>query len=123
MKLKEIKKYVIENYDKLPISKFSDGYGDKAPVLVEGVAIWGRDDTECFDTDVEVLLVTKEGKLIWVYASGCSCYTAIDHKKLHTFSIKKFTIKWKKQPLLELVLNLWKDGVPVIKTYNEYAYE
>lgn len=124
MEIEEIKQYVLKDYEQLPKSSFSHGYGEGAELIAEGVAIWAHDGNEAYETDLQVLLVKSDGSLHWIYASGCSCYTAIDHEEIHTVTIKSFKTKWStdSQPLLQLVLEEWKNGPPEIIAYSEYSY-
>jgi len=84
-KIKKIVDYIKKNYNRLPKSKLDD----------EEVVIFTTGDFSgeygYGSSDLEGYGVDKNGKLVWVYASGCSCNcgTGMEEKSIKTFGIEK----------------------------------
>lgn len=59
---------------------------------IEFVIIAERNDGCNYDIDKECLGVTKNGELVWVYLSGCSCSGGGSTEKIDDVTSKTFKI-------------------------------
>jgi hypothetical protein len=76
-------KEVIELWDTLPKSKDDD---------TEFVIIAENDDSEPYETNKECLGILKDGSLVWVYLSGCSCGGNGSLEKIEDITVKRFKV-------------------------------
>lgn len=79
---------ILNNYDRLEQENPAQHRGIKTK------AVWflESDQSADYETDIECVGVTREGKIAWAYASGCSCWDGeFDEGDCDTISIKEFT--------------------------------
>jgi hypothetical protein len=43
-------------------------------VRAEGTVVWDRDHSENYETDMQCLVVRKDGTAVYLDAQGCSCW-------------------------------------------------
>lgn len=81
--MKNIITYVKHNYAKLPKSRF-DAF---ECVIVKTI---NNDDYGYGNHNYEGVGITKDGKVVWCYSSGCSCNGGpwVDEKHSHDKSVK-----------------------------------
>jgi len=78
-------KWVKDNWDKLP--KDTLGYGSNK--TKEAVWFIDEDTDEEWGINQEAIGMTKDGKLLWAYASGCSCWEGeYEIHEVHSKDIK-----------------------------------
>ena len=100
-------KNILANWDAL-IEKQNKGYygparDPKSMNLVVWVAV--HDTADSYEVDEEWVGITKEGKLWWAYASGCSCWDG-DYNTSAIKDIKTFQFDHK-----EVVPEEWKKAL------------
>jgi len=76
-------KEVTEAWDTLPKSKDDN---------TEFVIIAEKDEDMAYETDKQCLGVLKDGSLVWVYLSGCSCRGSGSLEKIEDVTVKRFKI-------------------------------
>lgn len=82
---------IVQNFSTLIEKQENDRY-----TLPKIKAVWFHrsNRSEWYNVDEEWLGVTKEGKIAWAYASGCSCWDGdFDEKECDTETIKEVIFK------------------------------
>jgi len=88
--MKETIEQVTKDWDSLPKSKDDNS---------EFVIIAENDASEFYETDKQCLGVLKDGSLVWVYLSGCSCNGGGDMEKIDDITVKRFKINGDKNAI------------------------
>jgi|TARA_Y100000310_G_scaffold103241_1_gene101548 hypothetical protein len=108
-KLEEIKKYVMENYEKLPESCFE----------LEGkcIIVYVKTDEEDIGGHYfEGLGITKEGIVKWFFSSGCSCSGGPSSEDA---TLKSFEVK--KSPYTD-ISNYWEKNKDNLESFEFCGY-
>ena len=110
MTIEEAIKKIVGNFDALNKKNKEEKYCS----YPETEAVWFHqtDHSEAYEVDEEWLGVTRDGKIAWAFASGCSCWMGdFDEKTCDTKSIKELNFahedmkeEWQKK-LIEFVEN------------------
>jgi hypothetical protein len=81
--IQKIVKYIHKNYDKFPKSKL-----DGEEMVIFATGDFGG-EYGYGSSDLDGFAVNKDGKLLWVYASGCSCNcgTGSEEKDIKKFEL------------------------------------
>lgn len=113
MDTKQALKWVKDNWVKLPHGTAYE-YGSSNPTP-DCVWFAESDTSQGYDVDIEKVGMTKDGRLIWAYASGCSCWEGEYYSEeigCTTRSVKNFEFQhqdmkdeWSKQLLKFVSLN------------------
>lgn len=81
---------IVENFDSLYVASEQSG------CKPETKAVWfhSTDHADSYEVDEEWLGVTREGKIAWAYASGCSCWDGdFSEDVCDDVSMKEFTFQ------------------------------